>query len=434
MLDLPARIDRWDAARAWFAAQGFAPFPFQEEVWSACAAGESGLVHAPTGMGKTYAAALGPIVLGPRGSVDASPPLSLLWITPLRALASDTGVALTRAAQALNPHWTVGVRTGDTTSTARARQAAAAADGARDDAGERDAHAVAPRLARALRARRGDRRRRVARAHEQQARRANGARACAFARLAPAASHMGTVGDARQSRRSAALPRWHRACEARAHRARARHQENRDRERPSQDDRALSVGGPPRPHDAAGSRSRDRSRALHPRVHERAVRDGDVVPGDSRSTARLGRPHRAPSRLARARSARLGRSGTAGRAPEGRRMHVEPRPRRRLRAGRPGVADRQPERCRAPAAARRPQRSPSGRDLAHHRRAHAGARARRSGGGAHGGSRTTHRAAAPGRRRARRARAAPRHVRARRRLSPRRLAGRDCARPTPTRA
>jgi len=122
MLDLPARIDRWDAARAWFAAQGFAPFPFQEEVWSACAAGESGLVHAPTGMGKTYAAALGPIVLGPRGSVDASPPLSLLWITPLRALASDTGVALTRAAQALNPHWTVGVRTGDTTSTARARQ------------------------------------------------------------------------------------------------------------------------------------------------------------------------------------------------------------------------------------------------------------------------------------------------------------------------
>src|SRR5678816_2764900 len=116
MLDLPARIDRWDAARAWFAAQGFAPFPFQEEVWSACAAGESGLVHAPTGMGKTYAAALGPIVLGPRGSVDASPPLSLLWITPLRALASDTGVALTRAAQALNPHWTIGVRTGDTTS------------------------------------------------------------------------------------------------------------------------------------------------------------------------------------------------------------------------------------------------------------------------------------------------------------------------------
>ena len=73
-------------------------------------------------MGKTYAAALGPMVLGPRGAADDPPPLSLLWITPLRALASDTGVALSRAAQGLNPHWAVDVRTGDTSSSARARQ------------------------------------------------------------------------------------------------------------------------------------------------------------------------------------------------------------------------------------------------------------------------------------------------------------------------
>lgn len=111
-------------ARAWFAAQGFAPFPFQEEVWSAYAAGESGLVHAPTGMGKTFAAALGPIVLGPRGSAGHAPPLALLWLTPLRALAGDTGLALARATAALNPHWTIDVRTGDTSSSARARQAA----------------------------------------------------------------------------------------------------------------------------------------------------------------------------------------------------------------------------------------------------------------------------------------------------------------------
>ena len=124
MLDVPVdpALDSLRSVRRWFASQGFEPFPFQEEVWTAHAAGESGLVHAPTGMGKTYAAALGPIALGARGSVDAPPPLSLLWITPLRALASDTGVALTRAAQALNPHWTVDVRTGDTSSSARARQ------------------------------------------------------------------------------------------------------------------------------------------------------------------------------------------------------------------------------------------------------------------------------------------------------------------------
>src|SRR6476661_116772 len=95
---IPQGRDSFAPIRDWFASLGFAPFPFQEEVWAAYAAGESGLVHAPTGMGKTYAAALGPMVLGPRGAADAPPPLSLLWITPLRALASDTGVALTRAA------------------------------------------------------------------------------------------------------------------------------------------------------------------------------------------------------------------------------------------------------------------------------------------------------------------------------------------------
>ncbi len=43
------------------------PFAFQEEVWEACARGESGLLHAPTGMGKTLAAAVGPLILGPQG-------------------------------------------------------------------------------------------------------------------------------------------------------------------------------------------------------------------------------------------------------------------------------------------------------------------------------------------------------------------------------
>jgi ATP-dependent Lhr-like helicase len=121
-LPLPAD-DAFAPVRAWFAAQGFRPFPFQEEVWAACAAGDSGLIHAPTGMGKTYAAALGPIALGPQGSAQHPPPLTLLWITPLRALASDTGLALSRAAGALNPHWTVDVRTGDSSSSVRARQA-----------------------------------------------------------------------------------------------------------------------------------------------------------------------------------------------------------------------------------------------------------------------------------------------------------------------
>jgi ATP-dependent Lhr-like helicase len=109
-------------ARAWFAAQGFTPFPFQEAAWAAYARGASGLVHAATGMGKTYAAALPPMLDGPWGEPDAPPPLTLLWLTPLRALAADTGLALARAATALRPHWSLDVRTGDTGSAARARQ------------------------------------------------------------------------------------------------------------------------------------------------------------------------------------------------------------------------------------------------------------------------------------------------------------------------
>jgi len=119
---IAAGTDPLAGARAWFATQGWSPFPFQEEVWSAFAGGRSGLLHAPTGMGKTYAAWIPPLVLGPDGAVDAPPLLTVLWITPLRALAADTGLALARAACALQPHWTVDVRTGDTAPSARARQ------------------------------------------------------------------------------------------------------------------------------------------------------------------------------------------------------------------------------------------------------------------------------------------------------------------------
>ena len=43
----------------WFASQGWTPFPFQRETWRAIANGESGLVHATTGSGKTHAVWLG---------------------------------------------------------------------------------------------------------------------------------------------------------------------------------------------------------------------------------------------------------------------------------------------------------------------------------------------------------------------------------------
>ena len=108
---------------AWFAANGWRPFDFQREVWAAYLAGESGLVHSATGSGKTLAAWLGPLAEWMEEGGDATPPLRVLWITPMRALASDTLLSLQRAVEGLGIPWTVGIRTGDTSSAERARQA-----------------------------------------------------------------------------------------------------------------------------------------------------------------------------------------------------------------------------------------------------------------------------------------------------------------------
>lgn len=107
----------------WFARRGWQPFAFQREVWQAVAAGESGLLHASTGSGKTYAVWLGALQ---RFATDAAPgqpaPLAALWITPMRALAADTARALQAPLGELGLNWSVGLRTGDTDSAERARQ------------------------------------------------------------------------------------------------------------------------------------------------------------------------------------------------------------------------------------------------------------------------------------------------------------------------
>lgn len=111
-------------AEQWFQAQGWQPFDFQREVWTALAAGRSGLLHATTGAGKTYAVWLGALLRG-RSKVmpaGAKPPLQVIWITPMRALAADTERALLRPLPEIAPQWSVGLRTGDTPSAERARQ------------------------------------------------------------------------------------------------------------------------------------------------------------------------------------------------------------------------------------------------------------------------------------------------------------------------
>src|SRR5215203_222995 len=116
---------------SWFSARGWTPFDFQREVWSAYRAGESGLIHAATGTGKTDAAWLAPLLEWledhPEGDLRlrrraAAPPLRVLWLTPLRALAADTEASLRAPMAALGIPWTLERRTGDTSASVRDRQ------------------------------------------------------------------------------------------------------------------------------------------------------------------------------------------------------------------------------------------------------------------------------------------------------------------------
>jgi len=110
------------SAEGWFAAHGWQPFEFQREIWRHVAAGRSGLLHATTGSGKTYALWFALLSRALAGEV-AGGGLRLLWLTPMRALAADTARALAAPLANLGLAWSVGVRTGDTDAGERARQA-----------------------------------------------------------------------------------------------------------------------------------------------------------------------------------------------------------------------------------------------------------------------------------------------------------------------
>lgn len=110
----------------WFASRGWGVMPFQRVVWDAFDAGRSGLVHSATGTGKTHAVWLGPVrrelQRAHAGNPGRGGGLRVLWITPLRALATDTVEALAEPLGWLGLGWTVEKRTGDTGSSIKARQ------------------------------------------------------------------------------------------------------------------------------------------------------------------------------------------------------------------------------------------------------------------------------------------------------------------------
>src|SRR5688572_21740381 len=110
----------------WFAARGWTPFQFQIETWQAYLNGESGLVNAPTGSGKTYSLMM-PVLLefirnNPNYKSKKNNGLQVIWITPIRALSKEIELSGKRVIDGLGLPWKVGVRSGDTSVNERAKQ------------------------------------------------------------------------------------------------------------------------------------------------------------------------------------------------------------------------------------------------------------------------------------------------------------------------
>ena len=121
------------AVRKWFTETVGVPSDPQRDGWPAIASGEHTLILAPTGTGKTFAAFLWELNdLIVRGLKEPLPnAVQLLYISPLKALNNDIRRNLDRPLRELKerfeadgkkfPEIRVGVRTGDTPASARAR-------------------------------------------------------------------------------------------------------------------------------------------------------------------------------------------------------------------------------------------------------------------------------------------------------------------------
>jgi ATP-dependent Lhr-like helicase len=104
----------------WFAARGWSPRPHQLAMLTAAQAAENVLLIAPTGGGKTLSGFLPSLVA--LATPRAKPTLHTLYVSPLKALATDIARNLTTPVEAMRLPIRIETRTGDTPQDRRRRQ------------------------------------------------------------------------------------------------------------------------------------------------------------------------------------------------------------------------------------------------------------------------------------------------------------------------
>jgi len=113
-------------AEDYFQQQGWTAFPFQKQTWDAFIAGKNGLLNAPTGSGKTYALwvaiVLQYIKSNPDYKTKNEKGLKAIWITPLRSLSQEIAQTSQKFVDGIGLPFTVGIRSGDTSTKERAAQ------------------------------------------------------------------------------------------------------------------------------------------------------------------------------------------------------------------------------------------------------------------------------------------------------------------------
>ncbi len=103
----------------WFARRGWAPRPHQLAMIAAADAGRSALLVAPTGGGKTLAGFLSSLIAL---SQRPRPGLHTLYVSPLKALATDIARNLLAPVDEMGLPIAIETRTGDTPANRRKRQ------------------------------------------------------------------------------------------------------------------------------------------------------------------------------------------------------------------------------------------------------------------------------------------------------------------------